>query len=109
MMKGVHSIFLIAIWSAIAQGKSKMRPETIDNIIEPNFLPVNEAAISLFPASIAEAQTPAQIHYAVVTSLAIREPYAACDPTALSFFGTKDKIPPLFCTQPRLSIVVAYT
>lgn len=65
--------------------------------ITVNFLPANDVALNLFPLSIRTSETALTVRYATITVVARNEVLVACDPIALSFFGTKDPIPKRFC------------
>lgn len=94
---------------ARAQEAPTATARTLEEALELSFMPATPAILSLFPAATLLAQTPIQVHVAMVTSLAQREAYAACHPAALSFFGTKDRIPPAMCKQPEFSLTFSYT
>lgn len=79
--------------------------KTLEDILTPDFVTLNDATIALFPLSIITAQTPIAVRYVLITALAPNEITAACHPVALSFFATKDPIPPTFCDS-RLSRVL---
>ena len=49
------------------------------------------AIIALFPQSVRYVETPVAVRYALLLSVAYYQTFAACDPVALSFFGTKDR------------------
>lgn len=61
--------------------------------------PPNEALNAFFPPSILNVQTPLAIRYALFFAVVQYELFAACDATALSFFGRKDSIPNRFCSD----------
>lgn len=73
-----------------------------------DFLPPNGAARAVAPPSIFFAETPIVIRYTLIGGIAIYEARAACHPTALSFFGTRDAVPRAFCAEPALSILASY-
>lgn len=73
-----------------------------------NFLPPNEAAMAVTPPSILFAETPIVIRFTLMGAIAIYDPQAACQPKALSFFGTRDPIKPSFCEVDNLAILQSY-
>lgn len=73
-----------------------------------DFLPPNEAAMAIAPASIQKAETPIVVRYTLIGAVAIYDPQAACHDTALSFFGTKDPIPRHLCEPEQNAILRSY-
>lgn len=73
-----------------------------------NFLPPNAAAGAIVPDSIFFGETPIVIRYTLIGAIAIYDPQAACQPRALSFFGTRDYIKPSFCTVDNIAKIVSY-
>lgn len=75
-----------------------------------NFYPPTEAAKAIAPPSIMTAETPIVVRFTLMGGIGQYEPVAACHPTALSFFGTKDPIPPAMCNDDdTLAILQALT
>lgn len=74
-----------------------------------SFLPPSKAAEALVPPEILFIETPIAIRYSLIAGLAIYEPKAACHPTALSFFGVKDKIDPTLCDPNENAKVSSFT
>lgn len=85
--------------SSVFARRSTKGPLSLADVLTPVFIPPNEALFALFPIQIGVAQTPIALRYAVMTSLPQFDLAAACDPVALSFFGTKDPIPKKFCSD----------
>ena len=73
------------------------------------FLPPNEAAMAITPPEIITAETPIVIRYTLIIGIAVYEARAACHPKALSFFGTKDRVPRWFCSADNEAILFSYT
>lgn len=73
------------------------------------FLPPNGAASALTPPNILFAETPIVIRYTLIGGIAVYEPQAACHPTALSFFATRDRIPPSLCNEETNAVIRVYT
>lgn len=91
---------ILLILPAVAQNETTV-PSLVDRLI-PSFTPtINEAASALFPLTILLAQTPIQIRFVFLFTLSNREVTSGCHPTALSFFGVKDVIPPHLCATPK--------
>lgn len=90
-------------------GQDAAGPPTLEQVITPNLRIYNEPSVILFPIPVLLSQTPLQVRYTMVFALASREVMAACDPTALSFFGTKDAIPKAMCEPTEFAIVLSFT
>lgn len=81
---------------------------TITDILTPEVNPPNEVLFALFPLAVTVLQTPIAIRYSLIIAASAYEVQAACHPVALSFFATKDAIPPKFCTSDNISVLSAY-
>lgn len=93
-------VFLATMLILQASGQQTTGATPLEEVLRPVFFPVgNEVANVMFPPSILFAQTPIQVRYSFLYVISRREVYAACNPTALSFFGTKDVIPKSFCEK----------
>lgn len=95
----------IIITTVSAQNPSPTGNSTLSERLVVIFSPISPAARALFPVSIRGLETPLIIRITYLFALSRYEIGAACHPTALSFFGVKDKIPRRFCKSlPRLII-----
>lgn len=102
-------LFLYFLLSLCVANTSQPSPPPTPSLLEiltPDFrIPTNEAAATLLPADRAY-QTPFLIRLTFLFALARYEHTAACHPTALSFFGVRDKIPASLCLPlPSIKIV----
>lgn len=97
MKNTVAALLVIAVFSlfgaVLAQNASLADRLTV--VVNPP----NAALIALFPLSVITLQTPIATRYSLFTVLPFYETRAACNSVALSFFGTKDFIPPTFCSN----------
>lgn len=73
------------------------------------FLPPNGASTALTPPSILFGETPIVIRFTLIGGIAVYEPQAACHPTALSFFATRDRIPPALCDEETNAVIRVFT
>lgn len=92
------------ILSALANSQNR----SIVDVLNISFEPPSEALNAFLPASIRSAEAPILIRYNLLLAAGNHEVIAACDPKALSFFGTKDAIPKHFCSHERQVILQAY-
>lgn len=83
--------------------------ESLADKLYLRFLPANDAARALANAAIFAAETPITIRFTLMAGAAVYDSRAACHPVALSFFGTKDDVPPSFCTDDNNAILTSYT
>lgn len=88
----------VIIWpSARAQNTPEPEPDLAD-ILTPT-VDGNEASSVFFPSTIFRVETPIAIRFVLAFTIANYDSNAACNDKALSFFGTKDFIPPNFCSS----------
>lgn len=111
----MKSILLLILWSisfcycadALTPAPSAA-PPTLLETLTPSNRQVNPASSALFPFSTRLFQTPLSIRYFLFYAIARYEGLAACHARALSFFGTRDDIPPHLCTPLAQITIVHY-
>lgn len=83
--------------------QEKSDPLPLTDLLSVTIFPqLSNFSALIFPPSITFAQTPMQIRYTLVVSVVLRETFAACHPTALSFFGIRIPIHPSLCDRTQL-------
>lgn len=103
------SLLSVLVALCLCLSLSRTRAQSLADKLFLQFLPPNEAARAITPPSILFAETPIVVRYTLIGAIAIYEPQAACNKKALSFFGTRDRIRPEYCTERENSILRAYT
>lgn len=105
----MRSLFLIICVSItlLVQLEGKRSKSLADDLFL-DFLPPNEAAQALVIPYILQAETPIVVRFTLFGGIAIYEALAACQPKALSFFGTRDYIPKSFCQPDNNAILQSY-
>eukprot|EP00177_Eucheuma_denticulatum_P005293 GFKZ01009628.1.p1 GENE.GFKZ01009628.1~~GFKZ01009628.1.p1 ORF type:complete len:511 (+),score=43.36 GFKZ01009628.1:227-1759(+) len=106
-------LLLITVMSllVLSQSQPSSPPASAPTLLETlsfSVNPPNAALIALFPISAIRLQTPLAIRYVLLTLVGPYEIAAACNPVALSFFGTKDSVPPEFCDPLGQAIISSY-
>ena len=102
------AVCLVSLSVHLAHAAHDSPKEPITEALFLNFLPPNTAAMKTGPPSLFATETPMVIRYTFMAGVAFYDPQAACDPKALSFFGTKDRIPRRFCPEEENIKIRAY-
>lgn len=94
--------------SQLGSAQQPSPPPSLVSILTPNFRTGNAASQALFPPATANLETPLFIRLTLLFALSRYEIAAACHPTALSFFGVRDSIPPALCTPVSRITITSY-
>lgn len=105
-MKFIFLQFLVCL--AVLKSLASAQDPNLIEILTISTNPPNDAVNAVFPSSILEVETPIAIRYALLLAAGNHEVTAACDPIALSFFGTKDAIPKKFCSEENQLVLQYY-
>lgn len=62
----------------------------------------------IFPPTLSKSTAPASVRYTYIVLTVFYHVLAACHPTALSFFGTKDEIPKVLCQPIPKAIILGF-
>lgn len=100
--------FVITVDLSEAQNETDTAPTLEEMLTIPIFPSLNGYILNLFPPRIIQFQTPLAVRYALLYVVSEYEILAACHPAALSWFGTKDDIPPTFCEPLNRRIIASY-
>lgn len=77
--------------------QSLAKGSLVDDLTPLAYPEPNSIAHSLFTPELRGYAISIQVHHSLLLTIALREPYAAGDEKALSFFGTKENIDPALC------------
>ncbi|CAN8069933.1 unnamed protein product [Agarophyton chilense] len=104
-------LLLLPLLSALLVPRpvNSARTESLADQLFLNFLPINRAAGALTPPRILLGETPVVVRFTLIGGAAIYDARAACQPRALSFFGTNDSVPSAFCQPDNNAILASYT
>lgn len=109
MFRALSALLLCSLIANAATQNTTFGPEDLFNELSIDTLyGFNRHMRILAPSYILSAQTPILVRYALLFAVSVHETLAACDPVALSFFGTKDPIDPILCTPLNYRLIVVY-
>lgn len=106
--KLILASYLVAAFFSNAIAQQKVDNQALTESLSLSLNPPSPAVLVLFPGSIIGVETPVAVRYAMFITIAAYQIYAACDPVALSFLGTKDTADPAKVCDPLSQLIVFY-
>lgn len=101
-------VFVISLVTVFSVTVSAIKPSDSSLLRRLDLSDGSPAFKALFPPSASLLEAPLAIRFLFVQTVARYELAAACHPTALSFFGTKDSIQSSFCKPTPRAVILAY-